>query len=205
MSPSSAAQRRDGWQWLVLAVSGAELAEAPSLAPDASFIDRLRRGDQESWRRLFEEESAALYRYALSRLGKPEDAEEVTNLVFAEAWRNAERYRDEGLPVRAWLFGIARRLAARHRARFMSRNAQVSVAALQIEGLSDAVSVEQLALAQAIASLDPGHAEVIGLRFLHGLSLAEVAAVIKTSVNGVKGRQRRALEALRRALEEPEP
>lgn len=193
------------WRGLLLAVSGIEPAEAPALPPSASFLDRLQQSDPEAWRHLFENESAALYRYAFSRLGSREDAEDVTNQVFAEAWNAIKRYRDEGLPVRAWLFGIARHLTSRHRARFMTRNAQVSIDALQVEGSADAVSVDQLALVQALAALEPAHAEVLSLRFVHGLSLVEVAAVIKTSVDGVKGRQKRALDALRRQLSTTEP
>ena len=190
------------WPRLLLALSGAPQAEAPDTAPDTSFLYSLRRGDHDAWRHLFEDESPALYRYAFSRLGNREDAEDVTNQVFVEAWNAVGRFRDEGLPIRAWLFGIARRLASRHRARFMARNAQISLEALQVEGAHDAVSDEQLALAQALASLDAGQAEVLTLRYIHGLSLAEVAAILRTSVDGVKGRQKRALEALRHELED---
>lgn len=188
------------WHGLLLALSGVRPAEAPDVSPDASFLDALHRGDHDAWRRLFEDESPALYRYALSRLGNREDAEDVTNHVFAEAWNAIGRFRDEGHPLRAWLFGIARRLASRHHARFMARNAQVSIESMQLEGSSDAVSVEQIALAEALASLDPAQTELLSLRFIHGLSLAEVAAIFKTSVDGVKGRQRRSLEALRERL-----
>src|SRR5688572_6106214 len=86
-------------------------AARDSSPPPASFLDALRGGDQDAWRRLFEEEMPAIYRYAYSRLGSREDAEEVTNQVFAEAWHGIKRYRDEGLPLRAWLFGIARNVA----------------------------------------------------------------------------------------------
>jgi RNA polymerase sigma-70 factor (ECF subfamily) len=82
----------------------------------------------------------------------------------------------------------------------MARNPQVSIEALNLEGSADAVDEERMALAQALAGLDPAQTEVLTLRFIHGLSLAEVAAILKTSVDGVKGRQKRALEALRSAL-----
>jgi RNA polymerase sigma-70 factor (ECF subfamily) len=189
------------WHGLLLALSGVEPAEAPPAASGGSFLEALRRGDHDAWRRLFEDESASLYRYAFSRLGSREDAEDVTNQVFAEAWKAIGRFRDEGLPVRAWLFGIARRLTPRHRARFMARHPVISLDALQVEGSADAVSLEHMALAEALASLDAAQAEVLSLRFIHGLSLAEVAAVLGTSVDGIKGRQKRALEALRARLQ----
>jgi RNA polymerase sigma-70 factor (ECF subfamily) len=186
---------------LLLAVSGIEPAASPTPAPAGGYLDALRRGDHDAWRRLFEDESPAIYRYAFSRLGRREDAEDVTNLVFAEAWRAIGRFRDEGLPLRAWLFGITRRVASRHRARFMTRNPQLSLDALQVEGSADAVSPEHMALAEALAKLETSQAEVLNLRFIHGLSLAEVASVLRTSVDGIKGRQKRGLESLRRQLD----
>jgi RNA polymerase sigma-70 factor (ECF subfamily) len=200
--PASAFAPRTPSLWeLLLAVSGVEPAPAPTSPPAGSYLDALRRGDPDAWRHLFEDESPALYRYAFSRLGSREDAEDVTNQVFAEAWRAIGRFRDEGLPLRAWLFGIARRVAPRHRARFMARSPQISLDALQVEGSADAVSPEHLALAEALAGLEPSQAEVLSLRFIHGLSLAEVAAVVCSSIDGVKGRQKRGLEALRHRLE----
>jgi len=60
-------------------------------------------------------------------------------------------------------------------------------------------------LARAVASLAPGHGEVINLRFIHGLSLQETAEVLGTTVDGVKGRQARALAELRQHLVGPVP
>jgi len=186
---------------LLLAISSGVAEDAPSQrGPAFAYVESLQRGDHESWRLLFDEESAALYRYVFSRLGNAEDAEDVTNQVFEEAWRSIGRYRDEGLPLRAWLFGIARNVAGSHRRRFMGRNAQVSIDALQIEGRPDAVHTEMLDLVRALASIDPAQAETISLRYIHGLSLIETAAVLGTTVDGVKGRQQRALAALKRRL-----
>jgi RNA polymerase sigma factor (sigma-70 family) len=184
----------------LLLLLAAKPAEEVSPAPATGFLASLRRGDHDAWRSLFEAESATIHRYAFSRLGRAEDAEDVTNQVFEEAWRSMARYRDEGLPLRAWLFGIARNLAASHRRRFMGRNAQVSIDALQIEGRADAAQTEMLDLVRALASIDPGQAETISLRYIHGLSLIETANVLGTTVDGVKGRQQRALAALKQRL-----
>jgi len=171
------------------------------LPPPASFVDALRGGDQDAWRRFFEDEMPAIFRYSYSRLGSREDAEEVTNQVFAEAWSSIKRYRDEGLPLRAWLFGIARNLAGTHRRRFMARNAQVSVDALDLPDDSTADRAAYLDLVNALQTIEASQAEVVALRFIHGLSLEETAGVLRTTVDAVKGRQKRALIALREHLE----
>lgn len=188
---------------LLMAVDS-DLAQTVTPAgPDSACLDSLRGGDHDAWTSLFEAESTSIYRYALSRLGRPEDAEEVTSQTFEAAWKGISRYRDEGLPLRAWLFGIARKLAGKHRRRFMARNSQVSLDALEAEASTPTFDPRLADLAAALESLEPRYAEVISLRFLHGLSIRETAAVLKASEDGIKGRQRRALEALRQRLDEP--
>jgi RNA polymerase sigma-70 factor (ECF subfamily) len=184
---------------LLLALEQQAAAHAPA-PPHASFLDALRNGDSDAWRRLFEEEMPAIFRYARSRLGSHEDAEDVTNQVFAEAWRGIKRYRDEGLPLRAWLFGIARNVAGSHRRRFMARNAQLSADSLDLPDDSTIDRAAFLDLVNALQAIEASQAEVVALRFVHGLSLEETASVLKTSVDAVKGRQKRALVALRERL-----
>jgi RNA polymerase sigma-70 factor (ECF subfamily) len=55
---------------------------------------------------------------------------------------------------------------------------------------------------QAVAALDGGQRQVIVLRFMDGLSYADVAGVLGKSVGAVRVAQYRALHALRRRLED---
>jgi RNA polymerase sigma-70 factor (ECF subfamily) len=143
----------------------------------------------------------SLFRYALGRLGRAEEAEEVVNQTFEEAWKGIPRYEDRGLPLRAWLFGIARNIVSRHRRRFMSRNAQVSLDTFEVEPTAEAEDPRLVEIAIAMSQIDQRHAEVLSLRYLHGLSARETAAVMKIGEEAVKSRQRRALEALRTRLD----
>jgi len=162
----------------------------------------LRDRDHESWNVLFDQEAPAIYRYALSRLGDAGLAEEATSDVFEAAWKGAESYTDRGLPARAWLFGIARHVVASQQRRWRRRAPQISIDAYVESGQSESPD-DRLDLVRAIAALTAAHAEVINLRFLQGLSLAETAQVLNVTIDAVKGRQLRALEALRRELGEP--
>ena len=162
----------------------------------------LRDRDHESWNVLFDQEAPAIYRYALSRLGDAGLAEEATSDVFEAAWKGAESYTDRGLPARAWLFGIARHVVASQQRRWRRRAPQISIDAYVESGQSESPD-DRLDLVRAIAALTAAHAEVINLRFLQGLSLAETAQVLNITIDAVKGRQLRALEALRRELGEP--
>jgi len=144
----------------------------------------------------------AIFRYARLRLGNADRAEDATAEVFEQAWRSVGSFEDRGLPPRAWLFGIARNVVGSHRRWLFRQPPQVALEAFDGPGGDSGLSAERLDLAQAIADLEPPHAEVISLRFLNGLSLEETAATLGISIDAVKGRQARALLALRARLAE---
>lgn len=176
--------------------------EAPDLhVVSASEIDRLRNRRADAWNEFFVREMPAIYRYALSRLVSAADAEDATSHTFEEAWEHAERLEDEGLPARAWLFGIARNVVNTYRRRRLRRPPPVALEAFDGGAADPSLEPELLDLARALSALEGGQAEVISLRFVHGLSLEETAAVLETTVDGVKGRQARALATLREKLD----
>ncbi len=145
----------------------------------------------------------AIYRYAFGRLGDVGRAEDATAEVFEQAWQTVDSLQDRGLPARAWLFGIARNVISTHWRRWFRQPPQLSLDAFDAPSTENFMDPERLDLARAIGRLDPAHAEVIILRFLHGLSLAEAAAALNTTVDAIKGRQARALAGLRDELTVP--
>lgn len=186
-------------RWLAALASLPERGRGLRAVP-LSEGELLRRRDPDTWREFFEREMPAIYKYASSRLANAAEAEDATSQVFEEAWDHAESYRDHGLPARAWLFGIARNVVNTHRRKWLRRPPVVGLDGFDGGDADPSLDAEQFDLAQAIASLDRSQAEVISLRFLHGLSLQETAEVLGTSVDGVKGRQARALVELRKRL-----
>ncbi len=197
-----------GCEWRGFRALFAALARIPwgdgadESAAATPAIEPLRNRDPEAWRRLFAAEMPAVYRYAVSRLGNAADAEDLAGNVFAEAWEHAATLEDRGLPPRAWLFGIARNLVNTHRRRWLKRQPMLALEAFDGQADDPGLSADLLDLARGVAALTAGHAEVITLRFIHGLSLQETAEVLRTTVDGVKGRQARALTELRARLGE---
>ncbi len=187
------------WQAVARTMAGEEPA-----APSGS-VEAINRRDPESWRALFVAEMPAIYRYALARVGDPSDAEDLTSQVFEEAWRSASSLEDRGVPVRGWLFGIARNVVGSHRRRLFRRPPELNIEAYEGSSEDPALAPEAMDLANAIGRLPRSQAEVITLRFLHGLSLREAAEALNTTVDGVKGRQARALASLKAVMEGDSP
>jgi RNA polymerase sigma-70 factor (ECF subfamily) len=177
-------------------------AAAPAPAPAAGEVERLRRREPGAWRTLFDREMPAIYSYAYSRTGKASDAEDLAAQVFEQAWKSAPSLEDRGLPPRAWLFGIARNVVSDHRRRLVSRPPTLELSAFDGGDSGLETTVDQVALARAVAALPRPEAEVITLRFLHGLSVQEVSEATGATVDSVKSRQARALRRLRGLLGE---
>lgn len=162
--------------------------------------DLLRQRDPDLWRQVFEQEHQAIYRYAAGRLGPGAEAEDATSQVFAEAWEHASTFDDHGLPVRAWLFGIARNIVNSHRRRLLQRPPSLVLEDHDRPADDTGLDPEHLDLLKAVRSLETSWAEIVTLRFVHGLSLHETAVALDMSVDAVKGKQARALAQLRKSL-----
>lgn len=169
---------------------------------DHALIDAVRTGDREAFNLLVERETTAVYRACLRILGRPHDAEDVTQESFVAAYRGIGGFRGEG-SLRGWLLRIATRQSFR---RLTRRRPTADLDAVGEPALADAASdpVRIVAAAEArdeireaVTGLPEPYREVVALRFFAELSLAEVAEATGRPINTVKTQLRRGLERLR--------
>jgi RNA polymerase sigma-70 factor (ECF subfamily) len=156
-----------------------------------------------------------IYAYALRLLRNSFDAQEVTQDVFVGAHRALTLKYDEErcrrLELRPWLFRIMRNLALnRLRARRAVQEEPFSAALREPAvfsgtragcGFGNPPDLEELESAQA--RLKPAARELIVLRFMEGLSYAEIAKVLGTTEASARGKVFRALQRLKLLLREP--
>jgi len=141
------------------------------------------------------DELELVYAFIYARVGNRADAEDLTQQVALKAF---PRLR-QGAPasaIRGYLFATARSVLGA----FWSTRLGLSEAELH-EDLALAVptsppSEEGVEAVQSIlAQLSDNYRRVLELRFLHGYSLKEVAAEMKSTVGAIKVMQLRALRA----------
>jgi RNA polymerase sigma-70 factor (ECF subfamily) len=178
----------------------------------------VHRGERDAVARLVGAYQDALFSYVLGLLRDPTDAQEVTQDAFLRAYRAlASQYDEERcrtLNLRPWLLRIGRNLAYnRLRQRRMAATEPLPEPdgyhepSLRSPSPSDGnrATREELAeLESALARLSRAAREVVQLRFIDGLSYAEIATILGSSESSVRGKVFRALAQLRARLTERE-
>lgn len=156
---------------------------------------------------LYQQHAAAIGRYIYHRVGNRELAEDLVGDVFLQALRGLHRYRDRGVPIRAWLLRIAsnrvNRWARRERGRalaWLEAGADVVDPRTQ-PGPVDETEHERERVRKALLTLPPKYQSTIALHYFEGLSVDEIAAACGRRANTIKSHLLRGRQRLRLALE----
>jgi RNA polymerase sigma-70 factor (ECF subfamily) len=142
-----------------------------------------------------------LVRYAARLLGGSGDAGETARDVVQDAWIGAIRglrgLRDPA-QFPAWIYGIvSRRCADTMRVNGRRRRVDAEIPPGPAGQKAALASEYQLDLATAVRRLPPIHRAVVHLFYREGMSIEEIAAVLKIPAGTVKSRLHHAREALR--------
>ncbi len=175
------------------------------IEPDEEIlIARAAAGDAESFGVLYQQYSAAIYRFILARVREPAEAEDLCGQVFLKAWEAMPAYEQRGYRFSSWLYQIAHNLVIDYYRSQPPACALVDDPALNDgrESTLDRViaNEESATIASAIAELPPDQRRVIVLRFFRDLPHGEVARLLDKSRAACRVIQHRALTALSHTL-----
>lgn len=67
-----------------------------------------------NWKRVYERSAARIFHYFCYKVGDTSLAEDLTAITFEKAWMNRANFDKTHGEVGAWIFGIARNVAADH-------------------------------------------------------------------------------------------
>ena len=175
----------------------------PTASPDPDLADvAAARDDRAAFATLYRRYLDRVYGYCFYQLGDHHDAEDATERTFMAALRGIDEFQDRGSTFRAWLFRIARNTVANaHRSRRRRRTESLPDSFERQAPNADpaglvALADELHAVRRAIAEMPDDRRQVIVLRFVDGLSTAEVAEVLDRSPGAVRVLLHRALRDL---------
>lgn len=138
--------------------------------------------------------SAAVYRLALVYLGRPADAEDVTQEVFVRLLCRAPAFTGEDHKKR-WLLRVTANLCRDQLRGFWRKRV------VELDEALPAAPAEEREAARAVMSLPEQYRLPIHLHYYEGYSVAEIAGILKLGQSAVKMRLKRGRELLKLELE----
>jgi RNA polymerase sigma-70 factor (ECF subfamily) len=176
-----------------------------------ALVQRVGRAEQKALAELYDATVSRVFGLARGITRNPQAAEEVTEDVYWQAWRQALRFDRQRGPVMAWLFALTRSRALDHLRRVDPATSHPEPETLMPEPVDAHANPSQLiataerdrSLRAAIDRLDPLPRQLLGLAFFRGLTHDEIAQQTRLPLGTVKSHIRRALASLRGALSTP--
>lgn len=172
---------------------------------EKSIVSDAVRGEASAFGLLYDYYQSKIYRFIVLKVGRSEEAEDLTHQVFLNAWQNIKNYKSLGFPFSSWLYRIARNLVIDH---YRTLKETTSVDQIDPEYFAAPATVHldidnKLQIREVrleISKLEPDYQDVIIMRFVEDLSIKESAEALGKSEGAVKLMQYRALKKLKESL-----
>lgn len=188
---------------------------APLHASDRALVDRLLAGDEPAFDRFFKTYASGLFRFALLRLHRDEDAaEEVVQATLSTAIRKLGTYRGEA-SLFTWLCTFCRHEISAHyrRAQRTAFETALVEEALEIRGALESLAApgdqpdaaleqqELATLVRTVLDLLPNrYGDALEWKYAHELSVREIASRLNVTPKAAESVLTRAREAFRDAF-----
>ena len=181
---------------------------------ERELITKAAQGDQDAFAQLLELHQGKVYGLTLRLTGSPEDAMELTQEVFFNAWRGLPNFPGES-KFSTWLYRLATNAAIDFLRREKRRRTMTldplsnweddrPAPDIPDERLTPQGELErkelQGAIERGLERLSDEHRRVLVLREFQGLSYNEIAQILHIEEGTVKSRIARARLALRKIL-----
>ena len=183
---------------------------------DRAIAKQLLTGDEEAFRKLFDNFFPKLYRFALARLdGNQDEAKEVVQQTFCRAFERLDSYRGEA-SLYGWMCQILRNtildLVRRRQREYSHVTLLEDDTSIQgiIESLSAPVQdqpehynarLQVMRLIQATLDCLPGHyGDVLEWKYIDGRSVKEIAQLLGVGPKAAESTITRARTAFKNAV-----
>jgi RNA polymerase sigma-70 factor (ECF subfamily) len=184
-------------------------SENVSNADDVALIRRMVEADETALGALYDRWARSLYSLVLHLLKDPDEAEDIVEETFWQAWRKSGSYEPSKGAVSTWLLTIGRRKALdrlrskkRHREDPVGSDHTFADIASPSPDPSQNLEGSELRehVRSALRELPAEQREVIELGYFSGLSQTEIADATGQPLGTVKTRMRLAMQKLREPL-----
>lgn len=188
--------------------SDSPVSQASAVDLDSALLESARSMDQEALIEIFDLYATPLYRYAMRLCSDPMIADQTVGDVYAKLLDLFSAGLGPRSNLRAYLYQMTYHVVV-DEMRYSKRRAPLEALegfAYDDSGLStmeDRLMLEKV-MDAVRNTLTPDQQNIIILRFMEGMSLQETALIMGKQVNHVKVLQNRAIQRLRKSLQENE-
>lgn len=182
---------------------------------EKELVARAKAGDETAFAALMEANQGRVYTLLLRMTGSPEDAMELSQETFLNAWRGLKSFHGDSA-FSTWVYRLASNvcidfLRREKRRRSISMTVSLDGEEGRQADLPDDRSGPQRLyerqetremVRKALLELSREHRQILIMRELNGMSYAEIGAVLGLESGTVKSRIARARLALRKILVE---
>ena len=169
---------------------------------DEDLMLQVAKGDESAFRRLARRHAAKTFALTRRMLGNDADAEEIVQEAMLRVWVNAPRWRPDAA-FRTWLYRVTFNLCLnRRRQKVFAPLDDVSEPPDPSPSAADELERRETdgLVAKAIGALPDRQRAAIVLTYYEGLSNAEAASVLETTISSVEALLVRAKRTLRAEL-----
>jgi RNA polymerase sigma-70 factor (ECF subfamily) len=175
------------------------------MASDEELWARAAANDGGAFGEMFERHADAVYTHCFRRTGSWSMAEDLTSVVFLEAWRRRREVRFHGQSALPWLLGVANNAtrnmdrSLRRQRRLLTKLPRTGMVPDPSEEAIERVDDERamLRVLAAFKLLNNQDQDVLSLIYWAGLSYTEAAVALALPVGTVRSRLSRARGRLR--------
>lgn len=164
-----------------------------------------RKIDETAFIAAYDEYAEPIFRYCYFRVHDRERAGELMQETFMRAWEYLQKGKEVG-NLRAFLYKVAHNVSVNEIVRAkpysldeMQEN--IGYDPVDTAGSSPEQDAEVSLLMKRLSELRPKDQELLTLRYLSGLPVAEIAQALGEAPNTITVRIRRALDELRKKME----
>ncbi|MCI9082087.1 MAG: RNA polymerase sigma factor [Lachnospiraceae bacterium] len=171
---------------------------------DKTLFERIRNGDQDAFRELYEITYTPLYAFLLSYTLNREDAQDLLQDTFIKVFKNCHLYREQGNPM-AWMMKIAKNLFLTQCQK--QRSDKMNYEDVENElGFDDMTNVDnRMVLEKMFEILSEDDRNLIILHDVSGLKHREIAEIMGMPLGTVLAHYNRGIRKLQKGFGEGQP
>lgn len=178
---------------------------------EAEIVARVLRGNRQDYAMLVEEYKTAIYNLAYRMTGQTEDAQDLAQESFLQAYKNLSRF-DTKRSFYSWLYTVSLNVIRNYLKKSARQPLNLRRAGISLESVSmnqqpsgpgDKINTEERdeLLEICLVKLSPEIRELLVLRYYQNLSFESITEITGLSVSAVKMRVYRGLEKLKKIME----